>query len=245
MLQGIHLAVQGMTTMMQKQDQIAHNLANVNTTGYKQSGLFTKSFQKYLANDQRQPFANREFRVDERYIDFSEGPMKKTDGKLDLTIRGTGFFTIMTPQGVRFSRNGNFSLDPDGYLVNSSGAKIMGTDGYIRLDRTSDVLVTEKGDVMQEDKRVGTLRVSDFEKPYALIREGNGYFRPEKPEYEASKAVGFTIRQGFLEASNANPIRNMVEMIATHRQFDANQRAMTSQGETLEKSIREIPRVNG
>jgi flagellar basal-body rod protein FlgG len=206
--------------------------------------LFVKAYEKYLANDERLPFANREVRDDERYIDFSEGPMKKTEGKLDLTIRGTGFFTIMTPQGVRYTRNGNFSLDPEGHLVNASGAKIMGTDGYIRLDRNADVLVTERGDVMQEDKRVGTLRISDFEKPYALIREGNGYFRPEKPKYEPSKAVGFTVRQGFLEASNANPIRNMVDMIATHRQFEANQRALSSQNETLEKSVRDIPRVN-
>src|SRR5271169_1226580 len=115
MVQGIYLASMGMTPLMDKQDQIANNLANINTTGFKQSGTFIKAYQKYLANDQHQPFANSEIKTDETYIDYSPGTMQKTDSPLDVYIQGSGFLTVMTPSGIRYTRNGNLSLNSEGF----------------------------------------------------------------------------------------------------------------------------------
>jgi flagellar basal body rod protein FlgG len=91
MIQGIYTAVQGMTPMMQKQDQIASNLANANTTGFKQNGVFIRSYQKFLENDERHPFATQEIKSDQVYVDYSEGTPRKTGGVLDLMIKGSGF----------------------------------------------------------------------------------------------------------------------------------------------------------
>ena len=129
MIQGIYIASQGMTPLMDKQDQIANNLSNLNTTGFKQSGLLEKSYQKYLADDKLQPFVNREIKPDQVYIDYSQGSLRKTDNPLDLSIKGDGFFTISTPNGIRYTRNGNFSLNSNGFLVTSDGSKVMSSDG--------------------------------------------------------------------------------------------------------------------
>jgi flagellar basal-body rod protein FlgF len=243
MIQGIFTASQGMTVLLQKQEQFANNLANINTTGFKESGLFAQAYQKYLANDQLQPYANREIKPDEVHINFTEGPMNKTDNPLDCTIRGSGFFTIMTPEGVRYTRNGHFSTSSDGFLVDGQGARVMSTEGFVRLDKMEPVLVSAEGRVMQGNDTKGQLRIADFQKPYKLTREGDSYFKPVLPDNPEVASTGFGIRQGFLEASNVNTIRNMVQMIASFRNYEADQKALLSQDDTLAKAVNEVGKV--
>jgi flagellar basal-body rod protein FlgG len=245
MVQGLYLGAQGMTCLVQKQEQISNNLANINTTGYKQSGLFLQSYEKYLANDKQEPFVNSEIKSDEVYIDFKEGPMRQTGGNLDCMISGSGFFNIMTPQGVRYSRNGSFSLDKDGYMVTNDGNKVIGKDGYIRLEKTAaGIVITEEGEVYQEDQLMGKIKISDFPKPYKMSREGNSCFRPLLPENPEVPSPGFAVHQGFLEASNINVIHNMVQMISAARNYEADQKAIQAQSDTLEKSVNMVGRLN-
>ncbi|MBD3346726.1 MAG: flagellar hook-basal body complex protein [Chitinivibrionales bacterium] len=244
MLQGLYLASQSMTTLMQKQDQIANNLANINTTGYKQSGLFTRAYQKYLADDQLRPFANREIKSDEVYIDYSEGRQIKTGNPLDFSIKGSGCFTVMTDQGIAYTRNGNFSVDKNGLLITSDGSKVMGKGGYIRIDsELPAVTVTETGEILQGNESKGELRIADFNKPYKMLRYGNGCFVPKKPDEKVVESPGYAIQQGVLEGSNVNIIKNMAQMIAAHRNFEADQRAVFAQNESLGKAVNEVGRV--
>ena len=244
MIQGIHLATQGMSMLQDKQDQIANNLANINATGFKQSHLFVQSYQKYLKNDNQEPFVNEEVKPDEVYIDYQEGPMKKTGNDLDLLIKGSGFFTVMTPDGVRYTRNGNFSIDSDGFLVTSDGSKVMSTDGFIRIEQDGGpIRFNLDGEVLQGDESKGVLQISDFKKPYKLLREGNSYFRPQLPDNPVIKSPGGIIKQGFLEGSNANPIQNMVEMIRAFRNYEADQKALQAQDQTLDRAINSVGRV--
>ncbi len=244
MIQGIKTAVQGMTTLMQKQDQIAHNLANINTTGFKQSGLFIKSYEKYLNDENLDPYANREIKTDEVFVDYREGPMKKTSNDLDVMIKGSGFFTIMTNRGVRYTRNGNFSLNPDGFLVTSDGSKVMGKKGFIRLNmRDGKVRILNSGEVIQDDMEKETLKIADFKKPYALLRDSNSYFKPQLPDNPVLDSPGFILKQGYLEGSNADPIRNMVSMIKAFRNYEADQKALLAQDQTLDKAVNSVGRV--
>ena len=178
MIQGIYTASMGMTPLMQKQDQIANNLANINTTGFKQSGLFIKTYQKFLSNDQHQPFVNEQMKPDEVYVDYSEGPLKQTNSTLDMAIKGSGFFTIMTDNGLQYTRNGNFSLSPEGLLVCSDGSMVMGTEGFIRVERDLPIAISEKGEVIQRGESKGVIKVTDFKKPYNMYRCGENRFRP-------------------------------------------------------------------
>ncbi len=243
MVQGISLSASGMTCLMQKQDQIANNLANINTTGYKQSGLFIKSYEKYLDNDQHEPFVNREIKSDEVYIDYREGPVKKSGNSLDIMIKGTGFFTVMTPNGMRYTRNGNFSLNPDGFLITSDGNKVMGEDEFIRLDKKMPIQVNANGEIYQGFDSKGVLKIVDFEKPYQLIRDSNSCFKPQLPNNPIQKSSGFIIKQGYLEGSNANIIQNMVQMIRAYRNFEADQRTLMAHDQTLDKAINMVGRV--
>lgn len=245
MLQGIYLATQSMTTLMDKQDQIANNLANINTTGFKQSSLFVKTFQKCLENDQRQPFVNQEVHPDQVYVDYSEGAMRSTGSPLDAMIKGAGFFTVMTPDGVRYTRNGNFSLDAEGYLTNNQGSRVMSTDGFIRIekDKNPNVLINERGEVIQDNEIIGVLRIADFQKPYRLIREGESLLRPQLPDNPEIASPGFAVKQGYLEGSNVNIIRNMVQMIGAYRNYEADQRALLAQDQTLDKAVNQVGKV--
>ncbi|MDG5815410.1 flagellar basal-body rod protein FlgF [Chitinispirillales bacterium ANBcel5] len=243
MIQGIYTASQSMTLRSKKQDQIANNLANMNTTGYKQSGLFSVAVQKYLTNDNDQDFANRDIKADEVYVDHREGVYEQSKSPLDLSIKGDGFFKVMTPDGVRYTRNGNFSLNPDGLIVTSDGSKLMGTEGYIRVERNIPVQITESGEVIQESESKGIINVVDFPKPYQFVRGGNSYFRPQMPGAVELKPSHFSVQQGYLEKSNVDVIRNMVEMIAAHRNFEADQKALHAQDETLDRAVNQVGRV--
>lgn len=244
MIQGLYTATMGMTPLMQKQDVIANNLANVNTTGYKQSGLFMKTYQKYLANDQKQPFADIQMKTDEVYVDYTEGSMNKTNSQLDFAIHGSGFFTVMTGDGVQYTRNGNFSVNTDGLLVTSDGSRVMTNDGYLRLDQHLPVTVTDKGEVTQEGQTKGFLKIVDFDKPYKMNRTGESRMRPADPSAKERASAGFSINQGYLESSNVSIVKNMVEMISAHRMFEADQKALKAQDETLEKAVNQVGRVN-
>jgi flagellar basal-body rod protein FlgG len=243
MIQGIYTASMGMNPLLQKQDQIANNLANVNTTGFKQSNLFAKTYQKYLANDQRQPFATIEMKTDEVFIDYSEGEMRQTSSPLDLAIHGSGFFTVMTPDGVRYTRNGNLSINTEGLIVTSDGSKVMGNDGFIRVERDQPITITDKGEVLQKNETRGFLKIVDFKKPYSMVRSGDSRFRPLNPETPILPSPGFAVHQGFLEGSNVSVVKNMVEMIAAHRNFEADQKALHAQDETLEKAVNQVGKV--
>ncbi|KMQ51242.1 Flagellar basal-body rod protein FlgF [Chitinispirillum alkaliphilum] len=243
MIQGLYTATQGMTTLTQKQDQIANNLANVNTTGFKQSGMFTRAYQNYLTNDQNQVFANRQIKADDVYVDFREGTLKQTDSPLDFCIRGDGFFKVMSPEGVRYTRNGRFSLNADGLIVTSDGSKVMGTEGYIRVEPDLPINVTESGEVIQKGESKGVINIVDFAKPYDMLRSGNSQFRPRIPGEPELRATQFSLRQGYIEGSNVDMIRNMVNMISAHRNYEADQKALHAQDETLQKAVNEVGRV--
>jgi len=233
-----------MTPLTQQQDQIANNLANIHTTGFKQSSLFVKSYHKFIANDQLEPFAGSDIKADEVYVDYREGPMTMTREPLDMMVKGSGFFTIMTADGgVQYTRNGNFSLDPDGLIITADGSKVMGNDGYIRVERDLPVSITENGEVMQNNESKGVLRIVDFDKPYSMRRTGESRFVPLLSESQQRESRGYSIRQGYLEGSNVDMIRNMVQMITSYRTFEADQRALHAQDETLEKAVNQVGRV--
>jgi flagellar basal-body rod protein FlgF len=244
MIQGIYLASMGMTPLMDKQDQIANNLANINTTGFKQSGTFLKAYQKFLANDQHQPFTNSQVKTDETYIDYSPGTMSKTDSPLDLYVQGSGFLTVMTPNGIRYTRNGNLSLDSEGFMVTGDGSKVLGKDGYVKIDKRYPILISENGEVLQDGMSKGTLRISDFKKPYNLLREGNSYLKPQSLEGTVGLSTNFSVKQGYLEASNVNAIQNMVSMISSERNYEADQKALWAQDETLNTAVNQIGKLS-
>jgi len=237
-----------MIPLMAKQDQIANNLANIATTGYKKSHLITKTFTEFLSDDLRQPFVNDRIMIDEVRIDFEQGSFNQTDNPLDLAIEGDGFFLVESENGRRFTRNGNFSIDRNGRLVTSTGNIVIGRnrqgiEGPIQIEGKK-VNILQDGTVLSGDEELGRLRIVTLAKPYALNREGDSLFVLSRLDTAVFDASDFQVRQGFLETSNASPVESMVEMISTFRNYEANQKAIWAQNETLGKAVNEIGRLN-
>lgn len=248
MVKGLFTSTEGMLALMAKQDQIANNLANINTSGYKNSKLLTKSFSSYMQNDERQPFVDNRQMLHEVYVDYSQGPLNQTDNPLDAAIEGEGFFVVETPHGRRYTRNGNFSIDRDGYLVTSTGNKVIaqtieGKDKLLKLEGKS-INVQSDGTVAVDGIEKGRLRVVTFPKPFPLAREGEALYKLDRTDVKPVDVDDFEIHQGFLEVSNADPVQSMVEMISSFRHYEANQKSIHAQDETLKKAVNEIGKYN-
>ncbi|MCL2844934.1 MAG: flagellar hook-basal body protein [Chitinivibrionia bacterium] len=249
MLGSIKHATQAMTIQMQRQEQIANNLANMNTIGFKSSGLFAEQITRHMANHGGPDHGyeirpERILKADEVFIDYSQGHPISTGGAFDLMIQGSGFFTIMTEQGIRYTRDGAFQTDADNFLVDGNGGRVFGEDGFITIDpRKGPVSFLDNGSVMQDGHEIAILRISDFNKPYRMTRMGNNYFRPMQPDNPVVRSDGFMIRQGYLENSNVDPIRSMVEMISSNRVYEMTAKAIQSEDQTLDRAVNQVGRV--
>lgn len=247
MVKGLFTSAEGMIPLMAKQDQIANNLANITTTGYKKSKLVVKTFNEFLTNDLNQPFVNNRIAVDDVVVDYTQGPLKQTDVPLDVAIEGEGFFMVETPQGRRYTRNGNFSIDRNKNLVTSNGYPVVGSiingkENIIKIDG-GNVSVLSDGTVTVDGEKRGKLKIVTFDKPYSLDSEGNSLYKPRTFNMNVYESSEFQLHQGFLETSNADPVQSMVEMISAFRNYEANQRAIWAQNETLGKAVNEVGKI--
>ena len=228
--------VSGAVALERRLQLIAHNLANLDTPGFKREVMALKA----------RPMGHGDYplvvEIAERIPDLSPGIMKPTGDPLDLAIGSEGFFVVETPQGVRYTRKGTFRVDEEGYLVTSQGYRVLGKGGAIALEG-AEVVVNEAGDVIVGGEVVDSLRVVSFPKGANLIREGDGLFRFEGPEGELIEVEDPQVKQGFLEGSNVSPVLEMVKLIEVSRVFEAYQRALHTADDIARGALEEIMRV--
>ena len=185
MVRGLYTGASGMVVQMNRMDEIANNLANVDLNGYKKDTAIEKAFPEMLMrrmNDDavyKFPMGSvdsspdrghhRHGRGDERGVhEFRPGAMKQTENDFDMALEGDGFFTVQTPQGERLTRNGAFVVNKDGYLVTKSGDFVLGENGPIKLKKNNFV-VDQDGTVWQnatfaaDDKRLVSQQENQWE----------------------------------------------------------------------------------
>jgi len=260
MTRGLYIGASGMLAETQRQNIIANNLANVNTTGYKRDIPLSKEFPSMLIRRIREDrFDVTPTRIieqrpivgtlglgvipDDTAHDFTApASLIETGNKLDLSILGDGFFAIQTKFGVRYTRNGNFMLDSQGQLVTTEGNFVLGENGPIKIT-SSNIQFDENGKVFVDEKLVDRLQIVDFPKPYSLTKVGNNMFIPVDANITPQSATDAKVRSGFLESSNVNVVSEMVDMITALRAYEANQRVITAQNETLGRAINEVGRT--
>ena len=173
---------------------------------------------------------------------FEQGQLQPTENSFDLALRGKGFFCIETPEGERYTRNGEFTKDAEGYLVSKEGYKVLGEDGYIKIDG-SNMMVDEKGEVYKDEQLVDKLKLVDFDDYKILRKEGDGLIRIEEGIEEGPVATAVLVQQGFIEGSNVNSVKEMVEMLTMMRTYEANQKMIRIQDELLDKAVNNIARI--
>lgn len=247
MIKGIYTVASGMLPQITKIEVLSNNLANMNTVGFKKDKVFTEVLNEQQSVRILKNPGTPALGV-EQAIDLSEGSFQQTGNRLDFAIRGNGFFVIDTPRGLRYTRNGNFTLALDGTVVTKEGYPVMGTDGRIQLpdlQRLSDVdiHVNETGEVMIDNKNMGKLQVVSFGNMTVLKKDGNTLFRVDEGDAPQQATIGeYSVLQGFLEESNVEGIDEMIIMIELNRNFESGQKAIQAQDETLERLF-ELTRV--
>ncbi|MFH1760140.1 MAG: flagellar basal-body rod protein FlgF [bacterium] len=241
MIKGLYTALFGMRPVMRRQDILSNNLANINTTGYKKSDLFVRSFIDFVENDEQKPFMNDNMKIDEVKIDFSPGPLVQTGGTLDLAIDGKGFFTVDTNDGVQYTRNGSFTISNDGEIVDLNGNRLLGEDGPLFI-QGNRVTISPGGYVDVDGAIMGRVNVVDFQDPTKLEKVGACLFRNFGEELPQT-VENIKLHQGYLETSNVNTVETMVKMMTAYRNFEADQRMIHALDETLEKAVNEVGRI--
>jgi flagellar basal-body rod protein FlgF len=232
MERGLYIAASGMLAEQVRQDQIANDLANAATPGYKADRTSQAGFgELLLANSATGAIVGPQgtaVQVSAVETDFSPKPAKDTGEPLDFAIVGEGFFAVQTARGTRYTRNGQFQADAQGRLVTAQGDPVLGRGGRTlgvgadgRVDPRSLEVVTLR-DPRKDGDSLVTGRVG-----------GNG-----------AQAAG-QVRAGALESSGADAARSMVDMIASMRAFEAGQKVIQAIDETLGRAASQVGAVSG
>ena len=250
MVRGLYIAGTGMMLQRRRMEVITNNVANADTTGYKRDNLVSHSFDEVLirrVNDThvrgQTPFVgplNLGTQVDQAYIDFTAGSLEGTERSTDIALMGDAFFVVETAAGERYTRSGAFYIDDLGYLVDGEGNFLLGENGRV-LVGGMNFIVDEWGGVFVDGQFTNRIRVASFEDNGALRKQGsNLYFSPDAP---LDAANPYRMFQGFLEASNVDIGREMVDMLTVFRTYETNQRILTMIDETVGKAVTEIGRL--
>jgi flagellar basal-body rod protein FlgF len=199
--------------------------------------------------------------VNEVFTDFKQGGMQPTANNFDLALQGKGFFVVQTEKGERYTRNGSFTINEEGILMTHNGQPVMGENGIIRIQK-HNFRITEKGEVMinnafSRDPRttvdntnnewedmviIDRLKLVDFENVRYIKKEGDSLYRETMESGPPLPPSDVKVKQGFLEKSNVNIVREMVDMIEVQRSYEANQKSILTHDQTLGKLINDVAR---
>jgi flagellar basal-body rod protein FlgG len=240
MIKGIYTSAAAMSAGIARQDIIANNLANANTTGFKRDRLFVNELIKAGSDSQGN------LRIDpvnaERFIEFSPGMLDPTGSDLDFAVQGSGFFVLEGENGPLYTRNGRFLRNEEGSMIDALGRKVQGDGGEITLP-DGIVSVASSGEISVNGAVIDKFKFVQFEEPQLLMKVAGVAFSDKDGRAGETAVDVAVVRQGFLEGSNVNTMTEMVEMIATSRNYEMNARLLTTQDQTLQKTVNEIGRV--
>lgn len=255
MLRALRTASLGMFAQSLRVDNIANNLANTNTTGYKKSAiefqdLFYQTIRPAGVTDQQNTQLPTELQVGHgnrpvaNVKNFSQGDVVATENPLDLALDGAGFFQIQRPDGtLAYTRDGNFGLSANGELVNATGLllepgiTIPEDATLVNVGADGTVSVVLDGEV--EPQELGQIELAKFVNAGGLRNVGGNLFEATAasgdPILGNAGAEGFgRVMQGYLEKSNVNVVNEMVELIVAQRAFEVNSRAIRTAEQMME-----------
>ncbi len=246
---GYYAAFAGLQAKSEALEVAANNLANASTPGYKAHQEFYRSYMASLNDRPLGPLnqAINDFGVlGGATVDFRPGNLELTGNNLDAALEGPGFFVVQTQQGFRYTRNGSFHLGPAGRLLSAEGDPVMGEvePGKVApIDISGGpVSISSDGTVSVGDTVAARLHIVDFKPGTEITPEGNSYFSvTDSPEIPPA---GVSVRQGFVEASNINPVTGAVGLIFIQRHAEMLMRALSIFNTDFNKTAAEdLPRV--
>lgn len=215
------------------------NLLNSDEIGALNTGIY---LQETLANYTQGSLYETNLRTDVALVNGAM-PVDPQSG-----TTGTIFFRLEHPNGGEaYTRNGNFTLDGQGYLVNSQGYYVLSNTGQRMQFQNDDFQITKDGNIYAQDVQVGTLGVSFSANPDQLVKQDNGLFRTidgaNLPSAYGQNGVTFGMQQSFLEGSNVDSALSMTELLSAYRAFEANQKVVQAYDKSMDKAVNEIGKV--
>jgi flagellar basal-body rod protein FlgG len=247
MIRGFYTAVSGMLTAVRRMDTVVNNLANAQTTGYKQERSAATSFSDQLLvqlggdpnGAQVGPImlTNAAQPPD---LDLSQGALRATGRALDVGLDGPGFLAVQTAQGDAYTRDGSLTRDGEGYLTTATGVRVLGRNGPIQLP-PGELGVRPDGTIMVDDVDVDQLRLVEFGADQSFERQGQNLLAPAGGG-AATPATSTTVQQGFVEASNVDVTGALTTMLELQRAYDANQRMIQQHDQMLAHAVNDVAR---
>lgn len=212
MISGMYNLIDGSMTQQLRFETIANNMANSNTNGFKKDivSFYEALDMKSISN-----------------TDFSQGHLRYTGNELDVALSSKGFFKVETPNGLRYTRDGAFSINAEGNLVTGNGDKVLGQNGPITIEG-GDVHIGNDGQVVVNNESVDKILVVDFDELQLLRKEGGSYYSYQGEQKGISTESDAQIQQKYLEGSNVNPTQEIIKMIETYRAFESVEKAIQS-----------------
>lgn len=221
MSDGLYAALSGAMSQTRALEVVANNLANVTTTGFKADRV---SFRDTLASAEAGTTATQhQVEVSDVRPDLRDGVIRDTGGPLDVAILGPGFFAVETSRGTRYTRNGAFTLSPQGVLSTADGQTVLGTSGRVVASQNAQVHIDAHGLVHDGGQVIGQLRVVDI-KPSVLLREGLGLWNVKNGE--TPNRIEPSLQAGAVEQSNVNAIQGMSDLVLISRAYESYNRAI-------------------
>lgn len=239
-MSGIYTVVSGAVAEEKRLGFISNNLANALTTGYKASRPVFEAVLSSSIIDTDQAESTFVGTYDS-YINFADGSLIDSGNKLDLAFQGDGFFVVHTAQGDRYTRNGQFTLDANGKLVTQDGNTVAGEGGDIIING-KQITVETDGSVSADRVPAGKLKTVRFATKASLRPVGNSLFENIDPANQELPTVNCTVKQGFHEASNVEVVKEMIDMIACTRAYEAYSKMQQAFGD-MESKLQEVARV--
>jgi flagellar basal-body rod protein FlgF len=215
---------------------IANNVANADTPGYKRDDAIFTEFVRALADA---PSVSQT-RVGGRVLDLRAGEVIRTGARLDLAIEGRGFFVVLTPGGERLTRAGNFSLDGESRLSTADGHPVLSDGGapIVVPPHARDVAVSTDGVVSVDGAPIGRVAIA-LADPATLVREGANLFRSVKPFSYAENAE---VIQGFVEGSNVDAVAEIGRLIEVQRAFELGSKLLDDDHARVRRAIESFAR---
>ncbi|WP_057911933.1 flagellar hook-basal body protein [Peribacillus muralis] len=278
MLRGFYTAASGMITQQRRTELLTNNMSNANTTGYKADQTSVRSFPEMLISNMGGKTIPTENKlgipvfsqvgalstgvyVQEANPLFTQGTLEETGLNTDLALadenlpineerrKGSVLFAVQDGDGgLRYTRNGSFTLDGQGYLTTPSGYYVL-NDNKEPIKLESDrFTVTDSGAILEGNIQTARLGIGYSIDPSSqLMKDGEGLYRAvndeELPSAYAALEGGFSTKQGFLEGSNVDQSRTMTEMMSAYRSFESSQKVLQAYDKSLDKAVNEVGRL--
>ncbi len=257
MVRGLYSAYCGMMSEQKRLDIISNNIANAATVGYKSEGVTNQSFDSVYTlkiKDATNGFVDERIgsmslgsKIGEVYTNYTQGSLRQTGYTFDLAMEGKGFFAVSVMDGegkesIKYTRDGSFKMGNGGILLDTDGNHVVGESGNIQIPiDATEITIDSIGGIYADGNYVDSVKITDFSDYDYIKKFGNNLY--ETVDGAEEIPVTGTVRQKYLEQSNVNSVKEMVNMITITRAYEANQKVINTVDSMLDKAVNSVGRL--